>query len=310
MRSAWRFSPRRREPSPRSIIRDRHHPRYGEEHGTPYIVTELVDGSDRAYAVGRRERARDSPSDRIGSQVAEALAAAHGAGITHRDVKPETSSSRARAGRAARLRPGTGAGERRESEAKRGRLLLTEAGTVFGTPAYMSPEQVRGEGLDSRSDIFGLGVVLSEMTIRRPAVQSDRHLRTWSAPFYAQTRRRCQSRPFPPRFDSSSNAACANGRTNDSSRRPISRVSLSSLAARPSAIREAAARSGPRALAHRSIATSIAAVAVLLARPLSAGDRGQSGRCRSAAAIRDRGARRKSAGLVAGWAQHRVHVGG
>jgi serine/threonine protein kinase/Tol biopolymer transport system component len=135
----------------------------GVEQGTTFIVTELVDGTtvrallERERTVGYR-RLID-----IGSQVADALAAAHGAGITHRDVKPENLML-TRDGRVKLLDFGLAQSHGREADQGAATTALhTGAGVVLGTLGYMSPEQVRGESLDPRSDIFSLGVVLYEL---------------------------------------------------------------------------------------------------------------------------------------------------
>ncbi|MGC8915822.1 MAG: serine/threonine-protein kinase [Thermoanaerobaculum sp.] len=131
----------------------------GEEGGQLYLVMELVEGE----SLQARLRRGDFPSQRealeLAAQVAEALAAAHHAGIVHRDVKPAniliTREGKAKVsdfGVAKAVGEGTG---------------LTRTGTAVGSPAYMSPEQVRGEHVDPRSDIFSLGVILYEMLLRK-----------------------------------------------------------------------------------------------------------------------------------------------
>jgi eukaryotic-like serine/threonine-protein kinase len=104
-------------------------------------------------------------------QMAEGLAAAHEKGIVHRDLKPEnvfvTGEGRVKLldfGLAKRTDPATGSGSRLQTVDKH-----TEPGTVMGTVRYMSPEQVRGEAADHRSDIFSFGVVLYEMLTGRQA---------------------------------------------------------------------------------------------------------------------------------------------
>lgn len=135
-----------------------------EEHGTTYLVTEFVEGTTlrelitNERAVGYRQIAD------IGSQVAAALAAAHGAGITHRDVKPDNIMITP-GGRVKLLDFGLALARRSSAGQDATQTSLTEAGVVLGTLGYMSPEQVRGEVLDSRSDIFSLGVVLYEMAV-------------------------------------------------------------------------------------------------------------------------------------------------
>ena len=103
---------------------------------------------------------------RTGVEIAQALAAAHAAGVVHRDLKPEN-IARDERGRVQLLDFGIA----RMDAASRAAVppRLTQAGAVLGTPAYMSPEQLDGEVVDSRTDIFSLGVLLYELaTARHP----------------------------------------------------------------------------------------------------------------------------------------------
>jgi Tol biopolymer transport system component len=136
--------------------------------GGPYIVSELLEGETLR---ARLTAAPMSPRKAIDAarQVAEGLAAAHEKGIVHRDVKPDnvfvTTDGRVKIldFGIAKL---TASGD--ESGVRTGMPTDTAAGTVIGTARYMSPEQIRGEAVDARSDIFSLGLVLYEMLTGRP----------------------------------------------------------------------------------------------------------------------------------------------
>ena len=131
----------------------------GEERGTPYIVMEYLPGTDLAGLL--REGQAFSLTDRLRilQQVARALEHAHERGIVHRDVKPSN----------IRVLPDGGVKLMDFGIAKVGVSQMTLAGSVLGTPDYMSPEQVRGEASDARSDLFSFGIMLFEaLTGRRP----------------------------------------------------------------------------------------------------------------------------------------------
>ena len=134
--------------------------------GQPFIAMELLEGQ----TLKARLQGRPLPTAEVvdlGLQLADALEAAHAKGIIHRDIKPAnvfiTTRGTAKlldfglAKLAAEPRPGTSEAPTAAGD------WVTGAGAALGTVGYMSPEQVRGEVLDARTDLFSLGVVLYEM---------------------------------------------------------------------------------------------------------------------------------------------------
>ena len=136
---------------------------FGNLDGRPFIVTEFVEGE----TVRRRlSRGPMPPVDAIdvALQVGAALAAAHARGLVHRDIKPENVMRRPD-GYVKVLDFGLA---KLTAQVSGDREFATIPGLVMGTPQYMSPEQVRGQELDARSDIWSLGVLLYEMVGGRP----------------------------------------------------------------------------------------------------------------------------------------------
>ena len=147
----------------------------GEANGIPYAVAELLEGETlRAFVSRGPVPARRALE--IAHEIAEGLAAAHGKGIVHRDVKPENVFL-TRDGHAKLLDFGIARQEtafREPNDTRTPTLsVLTEAGSVVGTVAYMSPEQARGLPVDHRSDQFSLGAVLYEMLAGKKAFRAD-----------------------------------------------------------------------------------------------------------------------------------------
>jgi tRNA A-37 threonylcarbamoyl transferase component Bud32/Tol biopolymer transport system component len=159
---------------------------FARDRGITYAVMELLEGENL------RDRLRTGalPARRaveIAIELAHGLGAAHAQGIVHRDVKPEniflTADGRVKVldfGLAKQLasagaRPGTAPNALGIS------VLATEMGIVLGTVGYMSPEQVRGEAADHRSDIFSFGVVLHEMLSGQRPFRGDSPVQTMAA---------------------------------------------------------------------------------------------------------------------------------
>ena len=132
---------------------------YGEDQDTPFIVMELLPGETLADRLQREGRLPPGDAERIAVQVADALQAAHDAGIVHRDVKPGN----------VMLAPGGGVKVMDFGVAAAAWAApLTSTGTTIGTASYLSPEQAAGERATPASDVYALGCVLYEMLTGRP----------------------------------------------------------------------------------------------------------------------------------------------
>jgi tRNA A-37 threonylcarbamoyl transferase component Bud32/tetratricopeptide (TPR) repeat protein len=140
--------------------------------GRAFIVMELLQGETLQQRIGH------GPLDlravlEIGAALADALEAAHAAGIVHRDIKPANVLLTSRGPKI--LDFGLAKADSRvpsrdvAAAELETRALLTDAGVAVGTLAYMSPEQLRGEEVDARTDLFSFGLVLHEMATGRPA---------------------------------------------------------------------------------------------------------------------------------------------
>jgi eukaryotic-like serine/threonine-protein kinase len=143
--------------------------------GVHYLVMELVPGQTLAERITHGALPLEEAL-KLASQIAEALEAAHEKGILHRDLKPSNILVTEK-GAAKLLDFGLAKLLNTASED----ATLTLEGTVSGTPAYMSPEQARGESLDARSDVFGFGAVLYEMFSGKRAFGRDSVAQSLSA---------------------------------------------------------------------------------------------------------------------------------
>jgi eukaryotic-like serine/threonine-protein kinase len=148
--------------------------------GLHYVVSELLQGQSLRE---RMEEGRISPRKTadLALQIARGLAAAHERGIVHRDLKPENIFI-GRDGITKILDFGVAKLIFADNDdVTRATLAMTEPGLVVGTPGYMSPEQVRGQIVDARSDIFSMGAILYEMLSGNRAFRGDTPADTMSA---------------------------------------------------------------------------------------------------------------------------------
>ena len=133
------------------------------ENHDPYIVLEYVDGEPLNRILAREKKLSPAKALQLTEEIAEALDYAHGQGVTHRDIKPGNILV-------------TQDGHAKISDfgiAKLNLAHFTVPGRVLGTPAYMAPEQLNGEGVDGRSDLFSLGVILYAMVTGHSPFQGD-----------------------------------------------------------------------------------------------------------------------------------------
>jgi eukaryotic-like serine/threonine-protein kinase len=138
---------------------------WGEDDGAYFIVMEFIDGRPLSAVLRDPQPLPPRQIATIGAAVAAALAFAHRHGVVHRDVKPGNVLI-------------TPEGDVKVTDFGIARAVnteesLTQTGAVMGTAAYFSPEQAEGKGVDARSDIYSLGVVLYEMAVGKPPFTGD-----------------------------------------------------------------------------------------------------------------------------------------
>lgn len=260
----------------------------GTHDGAPFVVSELLEGQTLRQALADGALPVRKALD-VAVQVANGLAAAHEKGIVHRDLKPENIIL-TRENRAKILDFGLAKLTEREVAHAGATVLATRTvdtgtGMVLGTVGYMSPEQVRGEAVDSRSDIFSFGAVLYELVSGARAFKGDTDVETLSAilkqdppdlamgdavvpPALALVIRHCLEKDPAERFQSARDLAFSleslrsgsgHRRAAATAARPARRVSLTAAGAAV-VVALVAGLVGSRALRSREGTTGAAAV--------------------------------------------------
>src|SRR6516225_5962334 len=163
------------------VLASLNHPHIAQIYGleevddTQFLVLELVDGESLDKRIARGPIPVDEALG-IAKQIAEALEAAHEKGIIHRDLKPAnialTNDGQVKVldfGLAKAVETTGGSVDAMNSPTITSPAMMTGAGVILGTGAYMSPEQAKGRAADKRSDVWAFGCVLYEMFSGRPA---------------------------------------------------------------------------------------------------------------------------------------------
>jgi eukaryotic-like serine/threonine-protein kinase len=164
---AFRF---RREAELIDAVKSEHVPRLyargRDAKGRPFMVLELIEGSELGEVIGDHGRIPLLPALEIAIQICRALVAAHAAGVVHRDLKPgniivdgDLSAPRVKV--------------LDFSVSKSEDLQFTATGTIIGTPSYMPPEQARGEEIGPGVDIYAVGAILYDMLCGRPPYEGS-----------------------------------------------------------------------------------------------------------------------------------------
>jgi serine/threonine-protein kinase len=159
-----------------------------DDRGDFYLAMELLEGESLGQRIRRKGRIDAAAAIDTACQALKSLSEAHAKGIVHRDLKPDNLFYARTRGQAEEIVKvlDFGVAKMIHADAELAmNAVETQAGTVFGTPRYMSPEQAQGRALDTRSDLYSLGVILYQMLTGRPPFTDDdavvvmaRHIKT------------------------------------------------------------------------------------------------------------------------------------
>ncbi|HWZ93001.1 MAG TPA: serine/threonine-protein kinase [Polyangiaceae bacterium] len=172
-------------------------------HGLPYLVCEYLEGIDLADQLKAHGKLSAATSVHIARQLCKGLAAAHASNVIHRDMKPQNIFLVGDFSKGLPERPYVKVldfGLSRFSDASENQL--TKTGYIMGTPAYMAPEQARGQRVDHRTDIYGVGVVLyTSLTGKAPFNEESPQATVFAVMHTEPPRPRSVEPTIPPRLE-------------------------------------------------------------------------------------------------------------